>query len=259
VFTQRFDRPDIRQSNGFAEVCVVLDPAARRSLEEFVNPQFCEDVGPSLEVKAARELFIQNVVLQLADVGAYLHGKGVMHRDYKLENVAVVRTTPEVHVVLIDFGHAVEAVQSNDHMKGTVRYLAPEVLALKHDRSCSPYNCLVDVWALGVVVMELDLQRRVRSEDDAQQWAKELQQRKKDSESTPLQQLLPRFLRLDAKERIKMQQIVHELGQQFSSAGKRRATGGNETAGGRTKPFSRQIELKVPGSLGTCHVPGKTV
>ncbi len=49
--------------------------------------------------------------------------------------------------------------------------------------------------------MELDLQRQVKSADVAQQWVKELQQRKRDSEITPLQQLLHRFLRLDAMER----------------------------------------------------------
>ncbi len=72
---------------------------------------------------------------------------------------------------------------------------------MKHGRSCTPYNCLVDVWALGIITMELDLQRQVKSADVAQQWVKELQQRKRDSEITPLQQLLHRFLRLDAMER----------------------------------------------------------
>lgn len=186
------------------------------------------------------------MILQLADVGAYLHGKGIMHRDYKLENIAVVRTSPEIHVVLIDFGHAIRAEQSRDHMKGTVRYLAPEVLALKHGRSSEPYSSSVDVWALGVVATELDLQRRVRSEDDALQRAEELRRRKRDSNSTLILQLLPRLLCLDAGERITMQQIVDELGQQVSATGKRKVAGESEGSGCRMKPFSRQIELDIP-------------
>lgn len=110
-----------------------------------------------------------------------------MHRDYKLDNIGVVRKSPEVEVVLLDFGHAIRAKTIDDHMKGTVRYLAPEVLALKNGRSRQPYTCAVDVWALGLVMMELDMQRQVRDERMAEQWATELQQRPRGPRWTRLQ------------------------------------------------------------------------
>ncbi|KAK0302212.1 hypothetical protein LTR82_017953 [Friedmanniomyces endolithicus] len=245
-FTQQFERPDIRKTDGFAEVCFVLEPPARHSLKEFVSFDQVEEVNTTSGSTAARQHFLETVLLQLADVGAYLHTLGIMHRDYKLDNVGVVRVSPKVEVVLLDFGHAIRARESEDHMKGTVRYLAPEVLALKKERSRKSYNCAVDVWALGVMMMELDMQRQVEDENIAQQWASELQQRPRSSGYTRVQMLLPRLLCADAGKRITMPQIVEALGQRVNSAGKRNAGGGDEPANRQERYFNRQITLSSP-------------
>ena len=229
---------------------MVLDPPARRTLEVFVNTGHLDEGEPCLGSGHRSEDFHHKVALQLADVGAYLHKQGIMHRDYKLENVAVVRTSPDVNIVLIDFGHAVKSTEETDHMKGTVRYLAPEVLALKNDRNSRPYNCSVDVWALGIIMLELSMRRRVQSENMAQQWAKELTQRTQDLQTTPLAAILPRLLCVEADRRITMQQIVEALDQQVSSAGKRKNEGGGEPPS-TGKPFSRQIVLQLPPDDGT--------
>lgn len=77
-----------------------------------------------------------------------------MHRDIKLDNIGLVSIQPP-QAVLLDFGHATQAKTSTSHMRGTVRYLAPEVLALKEDSGCSPYNNQADTWALGICLFEI--------------------------------------------------------------------------------------------------------
>ncbi len=77
-----------------------------------------------------------------------------MHRDIKLDNIGLVAVQPP-QAVLLDFGHATRAKSSTNHMRGTVRYLAPEVLALKEDAGSAPYTNQVDTWALGVCLYEV--------------------------------------------------------------------------------------------------------
>jgi serine/threonine protein kinase len=163
-----------------------------------------------------------------------------------------IHISPNVNVVLRDFGHAVEAIESEDHIKGTVRYLAPEILALKRGRTSKPYNCLIDVWALGIITLELDIRRQVQSENMAQEWAEELQQRAQEPKSISLAIILPHLLRVDAGKKLTMQQIVETLDQQVSSAGKMRTEGGGEPASMR-KPFPRRTVLEMPIDHNASH------
>lgn len=77
-----------------------------------------------------------------------------MHRDIKLDNIGIVESKPP-RAVILDFGHATPNQESSNHMRGTVRYLAPEVIALKKDSKSPPYDKGADVWALGICVFEL--------------------------------------------------------------------------------------------------------
>jgi p21-activated kinase 1 len=75
----------------------------------------------------------------------YLHTRGIMHRDVKSDNVMVSK---EGVVKLTDFGSAVESATGSG-MVGTLWWLAPEVLCGR------PYDNRVDVWALGITVIEM--------------------------------------------------------------------------------------------------------
>jgi serine/threonine protein kinase len=95
------------------------------------------------------------LIEQMLEGLAFIHSEGCMHRDIRPENVLV--SSSPLQAVIIDFGCATFDKTSKDHMKGTIRYLAPEVIALKHGAASndSKYNMSVDVWSLGLTAHEL--------------------------------------------------------------------------------------------------------
>lgn len=81
----------------------------------------------------------------------YCHGRGVMHRDVKLENVLLASQGSCTDIKLIDFGIAAlvpPGGQPLTEFMGTPHYVAPEVI----DGSYGPQ---ADVWSVGVVLFAL--------------------------------------------------------------------------------------------------------
>jgi len=80
------------------------------------------------------------------------HERGLIHRDIKPSNVFVMA---DDSVKIIDFGIAfTEAGSTHTAMRGTLPYMAPELLQLK------PPSVLTDIFALGAVAYEALTRRR---------------------------------------------------------------------------------------------------
>jgi serine/threonine protein kinase len=77
----------------------------------------------------------------------HIHGQRIVHRDVKLRNFLLSGSSAERVVKLCDFGLATRLPDSGSlsGVKGTVPYMAPEMLTAR-------YGCGVDVWSLGVIV-----------------------------------------------------------------------------------------------------------
>jgi serine/threonine protein kinase len=99
---------------------------------------------------------------QMLDGLAFLHAEGCMHRDIKPENI--LATSTPVRAVIIDFGCVTWEASSKDHMKGTIRYLAPEIIALKENTAPpnTVYNNSADIWSMGLTAYELLRASRTR-------------------------------------------------------------------------------------------------
>lgn len=93
----------------------------------------------------------RNVLKQMVGAVAYLHSKGIVHRDLKLENF-IYRKEKTEDIVLIDFGLSCrfkEGLASGlQQVVGSSYYMAPEV----QDRD---YNAKCDMWSLGVITFML--------------------------------------------------------------------------------------------------------
>ena len=101
---------------------------------------------------------------QLIDALKHIHNYGIVHRDIKPDNVIIISFFPPISQI-IDFGHATNQLEHmRDHMKGTVKYLAPEVIALKQGTSKARYSKAIDIWALGVSAWELLFRQKIKWE-----------------------------------------------------------------------------------------------
>ena len=86
------------------------------------------------------------LIKQMLSAVRYIHSKGIVHRDLKLENFLFSTTSPDSEIKMIDFGlskHFTHGQQHNEAV-GTPYTVAPEVLRGKYDEKC-------DVWAIGVI------------------------------------------------------------------------------------------------------------
>lgn len=89
----------------------------------------------------------------------HIHSRGIIHRDIKPENILIASG---FRVVIADFGHSTSDSQCQNHYKGTLRYLPPEIHELKEEISSGGYwSDKSDIFSYGVVGFEM-LQRPFR-------------------------------------------------------------------------------------------------
>ena len=104
-------------------------------------------------LERSRRFSVRRAQLYLAELSLglfFLHGKGIIYRDIKPENILIDR---EGHLKLADFGLCKEGIWNGQTTTGTfcgtLDYMAPEIIMRKQ------YDCGVDLWSMGVLLYEM--------------------------------------------------------------------------------------------------------
>jgi len=153
AFLQRFENEARVQSTlqhpNIATLYDFLDVDGRPAIVmEFVEGQSLSDLlRLRWRLPAAEAL---GILRDCASAIAYVHEKGIVHRDIKPGNI---RLTPSGVVKVLDFGIAkaasIPGVTQTGFLVGTPQYLAPEQFT---SGQASPQS---DIWALGVLLYEM--------------------------------------------------------------------------------------------------------
>jgi len=118
--------------------------------------EYCElkDLAYHIKLRRAKnqtytETEIMAYFVQLCLSIEYVHGRHILHRDLKSQNVFLTRNNT---IKLGDFGISKVLENTSDQaltVQGTPYYMSPELCQSK------PYSYSSDVWALGCILYEL--------------------------------------------------------------------------------------------------------
>ncbi|KAF3934307.1 hypothetical protein ABW19_dt0207196 [Dactylella cylindrospora] len=107
------------------------------------------------------------IIRQVTEGIRFMHESGFVHCDLKPNNILIATREPRWNVKITDFGISKRAAEENANLHpqsiiGTEGYVAPEVLRVfSKNLPDRQYSFAVDIWAIGVICIELLLKRRL--------------------------------------------------------------------------------------------------
>jgi serine/threonine protein kinase/Tfp pilus assembly protein PilF len=148
---------------GRATLCHVRDhvfaqpqrPRSARLILEAVQETPADGPAPAVLRRGAYPDGVRWLGAQMAEALAFMHARGICHRDLKLSNVLL---SPAGIPMLLDFNLSADSRQARQHLGGTLPYMSPEqLLATDQDRAFDPslLDARSDVFSLGVILYEL--------------------------------------------------------------------------------------------------------
>lgn len=117
-------------------------------------PYFTMELLPGEDLSSVGKLSLESifhVLISLADVLAFMHARGYVHRDVKPANVRLLPSVPgqPLDLRLLDCGLTEEQGRMGTSVAGTLSYLAPEAWL------GAPTDARGDLYSLGVLAYEI--------------------------------------------------------------------------------------------------------
>jgi len=132
---------------------------------------------------------------QVARALLFLHERGIIHRDLKLDNLLMAT---DGSIKLTDFGWCAYEDDKPTDMCGTLEFAPPEVT------NKIPQTHKVDSWALGMLLARIVLGEMPRGRGDMQRWADSLPQ----YASRQARQVLGKLWKQEPDERLAMHEFL---------------------------------------------------
>ena len=141
--------------------------------------------------KSFSEEIIQYLTKQIIEALKYLHGKHIMHRDLKLDNILVhfknendknILNMYGATVKIIDFGFAAHVDKKTDlhqSVLGSPMYMDPKLLKKYTNKSnidITGYDEKIDIWSLGIIFYEMLIGKNAFDTNDIKVLEKKLDQ-----------------------------------------------------------------------------------
>ncbi len=125
----------------------VLDYGFAENQEPYFTMTYLGEAKPLLVYAQNRSQDEKlELALQILLAIAYLHRRGVMHKDINPNNILV----RDGQAYLLDFGLSASQTQHSALSGGTLQYMSPEVY-----HQTQPYSFVSDLYSLGAVIYEL--------------------------------------------------------------------------------------------------------
>eukprot|EP00344_Euplotes_crassus_P003142 CAMPEP_0197013132 /NCGR_PEP_ID=MMETSP1380-20130617/65176_1 /TAXON_ID=5936 /ORGANISM="Euplotes crassus, Strain CT5" /LENGTH=172 /DNA_ID=CAMNT_0042437151 /DNA_START=469 /DNA_END=984 /DNA_ORIENTATION=- len=153
-----------------------------------------------------KDEIIQFYAAQIALALDYIHSKGIIYLNVKMDNVMIGK---DGYLKLIDFHKAKNLYKTGktNTTIGNPTYTAPEILEGKI------YDSSPDWWAFGILLYELHYGSPPFAGSDPFEVLKSIQkdEAKFSDENSDLDHLLSRLLRKDPKNRCKGQKVLQHM------------------------------------------------
>lgn len=115
-----------------------------------LNSLFAGQLGAGKRLGIELLWFARPLVHKILNGLGFLHSKGMIHRDIKLDNVFFSQSDGQV--VLGDMGWARELAEEMTKKVVVIYHRAPELLTKN-----PVYGCAIDVWAIGCILAQIML------------------------------------------------------------------------------------------------------
>lgn len=155
------------------------------------------------------ESYARGIFIQLVRGLRHIHGKKILHRDIKLDNILLIDTDGDLKAKICDFG--VSRI-INDHeiineQCGTPAYIAPEIIKKKGYKGFS-----ADIWSLGVLLYAMVMGAMPFKANDIDGLHDKIIKRECEMDdpevSSEAKDLIDRMLTIDPDKRINLDGII---------------------------------------------------